>query len=127
MTDDDRPQVVPLLARCSFLAMTTGDLERARSFWVDQLLCPIIEEEEGEYVIIDAGGLKLCIDAEAGRGLGDERDPVIAFVVSSLTDVVAALQTRGVTIVKVDTSAESGQWAEIRDPDGHTILLTEPE
>jgi hypothetical protein len=109
------------------MAMTTGDLGRAREFWVGLLACPILEEREGEYFIVDAGGLKLCVDID-GRREGDvASDPVIAFKIASVRDVVAMLRTRGVSVVKVDTSEDNGTWAEIRDPDGRPILLTESD
>jgi catechol 2,3-dioxygenase-like lactoylglutathione lyase family enzyme len=116
----------PLLERYTFMAVTTADLARARTFWVDHLLCPIIEESSGEYFIVDAGGLKLCVDVDDARRDVAGSDPVIAFRVSSIVDIVSALRSRGVSIVNEVLGAETGSWAEIRDPDGHTILLTEP-
>jgi catechol 2,3-dioxygenase-like lactoylglutathione lyase family enzyme len=125
MKDDHRPLIQPFLERCSFVAMTARDLARARSFWAGDLLCPVLEEEEDEYLIVDAGGLKLCIDVDAGRAKAKQSDPVLAFSVSSVTAVVSALRTRGVPIVKVEDAEDDAKWAEILDPDGHTILLTE--
>ena len=117
----------PLLERYTFMAVTTADLARARTFWVDHLLCPIIEEASGDYFIVDAGGLKLCVDVDETRREAAGADPVIAFRVSSIVDIVSALRSRGVSIIKEEIGAEAGKWAEIHDPDGHTILLTEPQ
>jgi predicted enzyme related to lactoylglutathione lyase len=124
--DGDHPRAMPLLQRYSFVAMTTNDLGRARAFWLDALFCPVIEEHEGEYFIVDAGGLKLCVDIETGQGGIPGGDPVIAFAIASVAHVVSALRERGVAIVREADATDKARWAEIRDPDGHTILLTEP-
>jgi catechol 2,3-dioxygenase-like lactoylglutathione lyase family enzyme len=127
MKDHDPPRSVPLLDRYSFMALTTSDLARARTFWVDHLRSPILEEQVDEYFIVDAGGLKLCVDVETGRRAAGANGLAIAFTVSSIADVVAMLRTRGVPIVKTEVSTENAPWAEIHDPDGHTILLTESD
>src|SRR5215510_13695288 len=98
MKDDDRPQALPLLERYSFMAMTTMDLPRARNFWVDHLHCPVIEERNGEYFIVDAGGLKLCVDLEMGRRGATGSEPVMAFAVWSINEVISVLRLRGVRI-----------------------------
>jgi catechol 2,3-dioxygenase-like lactoylglutathione lyase family enzyme len=125
--DDEHSRAFPLLERYSFVAMTTDDLQRARAFWVDLLRCPIIEEHLGEYFIVDAAGLKLCVDVETGNSAVPHGDPVVAFAVTSVARVVSALRERGVAIVREADATDKARWAEIRDPDGHTILLTEPD
>jgi predicted enzyme related to lactoylglutathione lyase len=127
MKEGAPPELPPLLERYTFMAVTTNDLARARTFWVHHMRCPVVEEREGEYVIVDAGGLKVCVDVDPERDGEAGNDPVLAFKVASVGDVIAALRGHGVSVVKVDVSAENGKWVEIRDPDGRTLLLTEPD
>jgi len=51
-----------MFERYSLVAITTLDLDRARRFWVDALGFRVTEEEACRFFIVDAGGLRLCID-----------------------------------------------------------------
>lgn len=112
--------------RYSFVAVTARDLAGSRTFWVDQLGFPVTEEERGHYFIVDAGGLRLCVDTEDGdihkRG---STDPVIGLKVSSLAKTLGDLAKRGVRPSKGPVPGKRGAWAEIRDPDGRAVVLTE--
>ena len=72
-----------MFERYSFVAITTLDLDRARRFWVDALGFPVSEEEEaGHFFIVDAGGLRLCIDvADDDIHKPGSTDPVIGLEV----------------------------------------------
>src|SRR2546426_7570634 len=88
--------MIAVFERCSFVSLTTSDLGRARRFWVEALGFPIIEEREGDYFIVDAGGLRLCVDAADGdlhRSGGS--DPVIGVKDASVRDAPEKLAAPG--------------------------------
>jgi catechol 2,3-dioxygenase-like lactoylglutathione lyase family enzyme len=117
-----------ILERYSFVALTTTNLEQARRFWVDQLEFPVTREEAGRFFMVDAGTLRLCIDLpedDVGRSGGT--DPVIGFKVASLADSLAGLAARGVRASRGPITAANGRYAELRDPDGRTVILTETD
>ncbi len=115
-------------ARYSFVALTTTDLGRQRAFWVDQLGFPVSEEKPGEFFIVDAGGLRLCVDlADGDVHVAGGRDPVIGLRVDSLTEALAVLAGRGVRVPENATPAPKGPYAVLRDPDGRAVILTEAE
>lgn len=117
-----------MFERYAFVSVTTRDLERARTFWVQQLGFPITEEKPGQYFMVDAGGLRLCIDLTDGEGQSEQvRDPVIGFRVRSVEQTIALLRDRGLSAAKEPSAGEGGRWAEIRDPDGRAIILTETD
>jgi catechol 2,3-dioxygenase-like lactoylglutathione lyase family enzyme len=110
-----------MVERYSFVAITAADLVLARHFWVDQLGFTVIEETEGSHFIVDAGGLRLCVDIADGdvhRAGGG--DPVIGLKVDSVVKTLAAL---GIVADIKDT--DRGAYAELRDPDGHVVILSE--
>ena len=114
--------------RCSFVAVTARDLAGSRTFWVDQLGLSVTEEETGHFFIVDAGGLRLCVDTEDGdihkRG---GTDPVIGLKVSSVAKTLRDLEKRGVRPSKGPVPGRRGAWAVIRDPDGRAVVLTEAD
>lgn len=115
-----------LVERYSFVALTTTDLARARWFWVDRLEFPVTEEEPGRFFIVDAGTLRLRVDlADGDVHRSGSTDPVIGFKVTSLPETLAGLATRDVHPVRGVLEGASGPYAELRDPDGRTIILAE--
>jgi catechol 2,3-dioxygenase-like lactoylglutathione lyase family enzyme len=115
-----------IVERYSFVALTTTDLERARRFWVDQLGFPVTEEEAGHFFIVDAGTLRLCVDvADGDAHRAGSTDPVIGFKVSSLSETLAGLATRGVHPHRGPLAGHRGSYAELRDPDGRVVIISE--
>jgi catechol 2,3-dioxygenase-like lactoylglutathione lyase family enzyme len=114
--------------RYSFVAVTTRDLRRARSFWVEQLGCPVTEEASGEFFIVDAGGLRLCVDLPDGDvHVPGGSDPVIGFRVRSVDDLMQVLSARGLAIHKQSAPGGRRRWVEVRDPDGRPVIFTETD
>jgi catechol 2,3-dioxygenase-like lactoylglutathione lyase family enzyme len=71
----------------SFAALTTTDLARQRTFWVDQLGFEVSEENPGEFFIVNAGNLRLCVDlADGDIHVAGGKDPVIGLKVDSMTE-----------------------------------------
>ena len=117
-----------MLERYSFVAITTRNLDRAREFWVDALGFPVTEDKPGHFFMVDAGGLRLCVDLEDGDthkpGGGD---PVIGFKAHSVAEVLESLKRRGIDPERGPVVGPRGAYAHVRDPDGHTVILTEAD
>lgn len=115
-----------MIDRCLFVAVTTKDLERARGFWVGALGFRVTEEQKGHHFMLDAKGLRLCIDLEDGAThVAGGGDPVLGFHVRSLASALEGLARRGVKPEQRTTQGERGVYALLRDPDGHQVVLTE--
>ncbi len=116
-----------MFERYSFVAITTLDLYGARSFWVEALGFSVTEEKAGHFFIIDAGGLRLCVD------LADDEihkvggsDPVIGLKVQSVSEALRRLASRG---IQAESTSDTGRgnYATIRDPDGRAVIITESD
>lgn len=113
-----------MFERYSFVAITTRNLAAARRFWVGELGCAIIEERPDDFFIVDAGGLRLCVDLADGENhVAGSTDPVIGFKVASLREVLERLHDEGTYEALVRKVADT--HAVIHDPDGRAIVLTE--
>jgi catechol 2,3-dioxygenase-like lactoylglutathione lyase family enzyme len=117
-----------MIVRYSFVALTTADLARQRAFWVDQLSFEILEENPGEFFMVNAGGLRLCVDlADGDVHVAGGKDPVIGLNVDSVQKTLAALADRGVPVPEKPIYAQRGSYAVVRDPDGRAVILTEAD
>lgn len=115
-----------MFERYSFVATTTTNLAEAREFWVSKLGLPVREEQPGEFFIVDAGGLRLCVDLPDGQiHKGGSTDPVLGLKVATLEPVLAELSARGIRSDAGIESGAHGRFAVIHDPDGRDIILTE--
>jgi catechol 2,3-dioxygenase-like lactoylglutathione lyase family enzyme len=114
--------------RYSFVALTTTDLSRQGTFWVDQLGFEVTEEKPGEFFIVNAGGLRLCVDlADGDVHIAGGKDPVIGLKVDSVMKALAVLASRGVAVPGEPKSEQRGSYAVVRDPDGRAVILTEAD
>lgn len=114
-----------MIERYSFVTVTTGDLERARAFWVKALGFPVTEEQADRFFIVNAGGLRLCVDIADETRKAGSTDPIFAFKVAAVRKALETLARHGIKSGREPEPATKGTWAEIRDPDGRTIILTE--
>jgi len=97
-----------MIARYSFVALSTADLARQRAFWVDQLGFEISEENPGEFSIVNAGRLRLCVDLAGGDvHVAGGEDPVIGLKVDSVRRTLATFAGRGVAVPEEPISADS--------------------
>src|SRR5437870_5105601 len=113
-----------MFERYSFVALTTSDLSAARRFWVEQLGFPVTEERPAEFFIVDAGGLRLCVDLADGEvHLPGSTDPVIGLKVASVRTVLDSLAQRGLSEA-LHCRVES-TYAVVHDPDGRAVILTQ--
>jgi catechol 2,3-dioxygenase-like lactoylglutathione lyase family enzyme len=117
-----------MILRYSFAALTTTDLACQRAFWVDQLGFEVSEEKPGEYFIVNAGGLRLCVDlADGDVHVAGGKDPVIGLKVDSVVDTLGALAARGLPVPAEPVRTQRGSYAVVRDPDGRAVILTEAD
>ncbi len=115
-----------MFTRHSFVAITTSDLATGRRFWVDQLGLGVIEEKSGDFFMVDAGGVRLCVDEAAGELVKtSETHPFLGLTARDLEAALKGLADRGVAIRKGPQSGRRGRWAEIEDPDGRRIVIEE--
>ncbi len=114
-----------MFEECAFIAVTTTDLAQAKRFWVTLLGFAIVREDEN-YLMVDAGGVRLCFDL---RNDDDHQqpgsDPVIGLRVKDLKAALESLSNRGIAAVGGPFDDRHGKWAKLLDPDGRTAILTE--
>jgi catechol 2,3-dioxygenase-like lactoylglutathione lyase family enzyme len=117
-----------MILRYSFAALTTTDLARQRAFWVDQLGFEVSEEKPGQFFIVNAGGLRLCVDlADDDVHVAGGKDPVIGLRVDSVADTLGALAARGLPVPTEPVRTPRGSYGVVRDPDGRAVILTEAD
>lgn len=116
-----------MIERYSFVTITTENLDRAHDFWVTALGFPVTEQQPGRYFIVNAGGLRLCVDLADETHRAGSSDPILGFKVLSVSDTLPVLAQRGIKMAHEPTQASKGTWAEIREPDGRIIILTEAD
>ncbi len=123
-----KPRRRGLFERCAFVALTTRDLARARDFWVKRLGFRVVSQKRGDFFMVDAAGVRLCVDrADGATHQAGGTDPVIGLMVASLEQTLAALARRGVRPSRGPVKAARGSYAELKDPDGRTVVLTESD
>lgn len=116
-----------MIERYSFVTLTTDNLKRARDFWVGALGFPVTEEQIGQFFMVNAGGLRLCVDLADDTHRTGSGDPIIGFKVASVSAALDALAKQGIKSEREPAAAASGAWTQIRDPDGRIVILTESD
>jgi catechol 2,3-dioxygenase-like lactoylglutathione lyase family enzyme len=110
------------------LTLHTRDLPRAREFYRDTLGFPVTDHEQN--IVVDAGGIELCVDPTAPRVRLDSAEPRLIFHTEGLQALCLDLRDRGVSVdgprVVLGTPGSPTQLtAELSDPDGHPIVVVE--
>ena len=114
-----------MFEECAFIAVTTTDLAQAKQFWVTLLGFAIVREDEN-YLMVDAGGVRLCFDLPNGDDHQQPgSDPVIGLKVKDLEAALETLSNRGIVAVGGPFDDHHGRWAKVLDPDGRAVILTE--
>jgi len=112
--------------RLETLTLSTRDLPRARSFYSAKLGFPVVEDRDGEWFVVDAGGIKLHVDRSAVQKAPLENaEPRLVFHTSDLRARCMELRDRGVSVEGPLGSGAQGLYAQLADPDGHPIVLME--
>lgn len=113
--------------RLETLTLVTRDLPRARSFYSAKLGFPVVEDRDGEWFVVDAGGIKLHVDkAMVMKAPLENAEPRLVFHTSDLRARCLELRDRGVSVEGPLTSpGAASSYAQLADPDGHPIVLME--
>lgn len=114
----DMPFPLPI-RRLDFFTIRTGNLERARRFYVETMHFPVLDEHKGEYFRIALAGVPVCVDFDAG--FTAQQPNQIGVVVSDLGFTREALRGRGLKFTEGRRANET--WVAIKDPDGHEIIF----
>ncbi len=111
------------------LTLHTRDLDRARAFYREILGFTVTDEDQ--HIVVDAGGIELCVDPAAPRVRLDRAEPRLIFHTEGLQLRCLELRDRGVSVDGPRTVISGNQLtqvtlsAELTDPDGHPIGLVE--
>src|SRR5260370_17801907 len=115
-------------ARVVYMFVYVSDLAVSRYFYKDRLGLRIIEEDAG-CVKFDCGHVILALNRAADFNIPlpntKDRSTEIVFLVDSVAETRAALESRGVQFLPT-SSEEPGEIANFYDPDGHWFQLYEP-
>lgn len=118
--------------RLETLTLVTRDLPRSRSFYSAKLGFPVVEDRDGEWFIVDAGGIKLHVDrlmmqrSPLQRAPLENAEPRLVFHTSDLRARCLELRDRGVSVEgPLTTPGAATSYAQLADPDGHPIVLME--
>jgi catechol 2,3-dioxygenase-like lactoylglutathione lyase family enzyme len=113
--------------RLETLTLSTRDLPRARSFYSAKLGFPVVDDRDGEWFIVDAGGVKLHVDQTAVQKTPlQNAEPRLVFHTSDLRAQCTLLRDRGVSVDgPLASPGATGLYAQLADPDGHPIVLLE--
>ena len=112
--------------RFQTLTLTTHNLPRARSFYSSKLGFPVVADRDGEWFVVDAGGLELHVDRSlVQKSPLDNAEPRLVFQTDDLRSRCLELRDRGVSVDGPIATGAQGLYAELADPDGHPIVLME--
>ena len=113
--------------RLSTLTLSTSDLPRARSFYSAKLGFPVVEDRDGEWFVVDAGGIQLHVDRTlVQKAPLENAEPRLLFHTSDLRARCMELRDLGVSVEgPLASPGAAGIYAQLADPDGHPIVLME--
>ena len=113
--------------RLETLTLITRDLPRSRSFYSAKLGFPVVDDLDGEWFVVDAGGIKLHVDrAVMNKAPLENSEPRLMFHTSDLRARCMELRDRGVSVEgPLASPGAAGIYAQLADPDGHPIVLME--
>jgi catechol 2,3-dioxygenase-like lactoylglutathione lyase family enzyme len=106
--------------RLEILTLTSRDLARSRAFYTGKHGFRVVDEHAGRSFVVDAGGVKLHVDAEGARSPLTAAEPRLVFNTHKLAERCMELRDAGVSV----EGPRDGR-AELSDPDGHPITLLE--
>ncbi len=111
--------------RLATLTLTTKDVARSRAFYSAKLGFRVLEDQDGQSFVIDAGGVKLHVDKDGTRSPLARAEPRLVFDTSDLPARCMQLRDLGVSVDGPRAAGGGGHFAELSDPDGHPIVLWE--
>lgn len=110
--------------RLDALTLASRDLARSRAFYTAKLGFRVVEEDGRSYFKVDAGGVKLHVDAEGAHSPLQAAEPRLLFHTRELAARCTSLRDLGVSVDGPHATGD-GVRAYLSDPDGHPIILLE--
>lgn len=102
------------------------DIERAIGFYKDTLGLEV-EEQDGDWAMVNANGSKIGLNAHEGEGAGVSGGPVIAFrPADGIETAVEDLRGKGVEIAGEISDHPWGRIATFKDSEGNDLQLYAP-
>lgn len=115
-----------MIGRISYIWLYVSDLDRSVRFY-GEMLGLALARRWHEGAAFEMGDLVLGLHLEEGR-IVRGNSPVITFNVNgSLESFCNDLKNRGVQSLKQIATEPYGKIAPLQDPDGHQLLLHEPQ
>ena len=108
-------------SRDAIVSFAVRDLDRARAFYADRLGFRVLRDEAGEFVMVDAGGVALCLDLPRGKRRPRGGGTTLILRERDIAGRCRALRRGGVAFVRGGRAPRN--WISLRDPDGHEIVF----
>ena len=110
----------------NLIVTRSQDMDRAGEFYrsLGLVMTKHSHPPCGEHYFALQGKLVFEIYADRGKQ-GLSTGTTLGFTVASLDAVLATVESLGGIVIRPSYDSEWGRMATIRDPDGHTVLLTE--
>jgi predicted enzyme related to lactoylglutathione lyase len=92
------------------------NLERAKTFYQENMGLDVSDEQVGHHAKFDSGAGFVCLERKGAESYPSKYKAVLFFEVPDLKSAIAAIgQDR---LVQIEDT-----WAVLHDPEGHNILL----
>jgi catechol 2,3-dioxygenase-like lactoylglutathione lyase family enzyme len=111
------------ISALTLIVLRCADLERARQFY-EALGLTLVAEKHGTgscHYSTRVGGTVLELYPQGGA---ETRGLRLGFLVSDLAAALPLVERAGGTVVRAELAADAS--AIVKDPDGHTIELSQP-
>ncbi|HEY7956488.1 MAG TPA: VOC family protein, partial [Polyangia bacterium] len=84
--------------RFDALTLSSRDLARSRAFYTGKLGFRVLAEDGRSYFMVDAGGIKLHVDAESARSPLASAEPRLVFRTEAVAERCTTLRDLGVSV-----------------------------
>lgn len=106
------------------VTFAVDDLARSRDFYVGRLGFALMAEDPGRHALVNAGTFRLRLEPPSPGVRPGGPGTVLTFRVKHLGRTAQELQERGVAH-ECFGNAATGDYLEVRDPDGYRLRFTE--
>jgi glyoxylase I family protein len=113
----------------------TRDVNRAVTFYTEQLGCELKHQQGGAFAAVSCGGLDLLLSGAESSGAqpmpdGQQQQPGgwnrLVLAVDDLAAAVVTLRERGARFPSDIIAGPGGEQIQLLDPDGNPVELFEP-
>ena len=125
----------PVVFRVHGVRYLTRDVNRAVTFYTEQLGCELEHQQGAAFAAVSCGGIDLLLSGVESSGAqpmpdGQQQQPGgwnrLVLAVDDLAAVVAALRETGVRFRSDIITGPGGKQIQLLDPDGNPVELFEP-